>query len=117
MTIYLIFSAIVATITGVAYSYFYTPPNGSEDKKSNGLKNFIHVYQFVLNSACSFVGWMAFYALFLRFKGFLNSKNGFELSDLILLLIGLLGITGHLGELLFKGPKTIESYLKRRESK
>ena len=58
-------------------------------------------YQLIFNFVGSFAGWICFYVLLVRAQSKLPDLSGFHLSDFILFLLSLLGLTGHLPQTLY----------------
>ncbi len=59
-------------------------------------KFFMGSYQFVLNAVGSFAGWFCFHALLIRVRDMLPHLRGFSWGDAVLFVLALLGLTGHL---------------------
>jgi len=59
------------------------------------------VYIFIFHFLGSFIGWFFLYCLSLRIKSLFPNVNQLELIDILLLLFGFLGITGHLPQTLY----------------
>jgi len=89
---WLIFAVVLSAFSGVQAAALFTP------KEFRGMQKWLtRWYQFWLNLVCSFAGWVAIHIMYVRY-----STGGAQLNNelLCLFLIALLGITGHLAELI-----------------
>ena len=58
-------------------------------------------YQFIFNFVGSFAGWFCFYALLIRTQNDVFRFRDFTGADIILFVISLLGLTGHIPQVLY----------------
>ena len=59
------------------------------------------IYTFIFHALGSFIGWLLIYYLAVRIKCLYPNLNQLKLSDVMLLLFGFLGVTGHLPQTLY----------------
>jgi len=58
-------------------------------------------YQFIFNSVGSMAGWCCFYILAVRAQNKLPELQDFSLGDFLLFIFALLGLTGHLPQVIY----------------
>jgi len=58
-------------------------------------------YQFIFHFVGSFAGWTCFYFLLIRTQNKVSEPTNFDMSDFILFLFSILGLTGHLPQTLY----------------
>lgn len=80
---------------------------------TNNLNWHWKVYQFVFNFIGSFAGWCCFYVLLVRTQNNFPSFQSLALSDVILFVISLLGLTGHLPEVIYGFVKGLEEITRK----
>lgn len=68
-------------------------------KKTANIINSIYI--FIFHFLGSAIGWLLIYCLAIRIKSIWPNMNQLEWLDIILLLFGFLGITGHLPQTLY----------------
>ena len=58
-------------------------------------------YQFIFNFVGSFAGWFCFYVLLIRTQNNMPQFQGFGGVDIALFILSLLGLTGHLPQVIY----------------
>ena len=111
----MIIGFIASVFWGMRAFYLFTPKTNAKGEEYSNWKKFLigGFYQFFLNFTCSVSGWIAVYFLLIRHNG---ANILFEISDLILFLIAIYGITGNLAEILFKTSKFLENWTKNNSN-
>ncbi len=62
---------------------------------------FVKTYQFLFNFIGSLFGWGCFYILLLRFDKYFTDLSYFTFGDIFLFIFSLLGLTGHLPQIIY----------------
>lgn len=91
----------------ILFSAFYgvranfVDPIGYDGRYKKTVKILNAVYSFIFHFLGSFVGWFLLYCLSVRINSLSTNMNQLESIDILLLLFGFLGITGHLPQTLY----------------
>ena len=113
---WLVLALPISLLWGMRSVYLFTPePPNPATTNSYFYKKFsvtwiwttsMAMYQFVFNFACSLVGFICIGELCSRYF-----QNSYDTVGLILLIIGVIGITGHLPELIHSITNNIKAFL------
>ena len=90
------FALISSSIWGISSLQFTAPPGSSYSKWYNQLAGGFHM--FMRNFVCSLAGWICFYVLSQKY---LSNTLKYELSDFILLIVVILGLSGDIPNIFF----------------
>ena len=95
---WIVAAIIMSFFWGIRSGFLFTPDKSGRYPRIR--RFFICSYQFIFNFVGSMAGWCCFYALTVRVQSRLPDLRGFNFGDVLLFIFALLGLTGHLPQVI-----------------